>query len=120
MGAVQRIAQRAGELRANEMALLGRRYDAETLERWGLLNLVVAEDQLESATMTIASEIAAGPTVAHIATKALVKVAVNGGVKAADAAMAQLQMPIWKSGDVRLGIASYRSGDVGLAVFEGR
>ena len=34
MGAVQRIAQRAGALRAKEMAMLGRRYDADTLAGW--------------------------------------------------------------------------------------
>ena len=34
MGAIQRVASRAGVARAREMALFGRRYDAATLERW--------------------------------------------------------------------------------------
>ena len=49
--------------------MLGRRYDAATLERWGLINLVVADDMLEKATFSIADELAHGPTVAHAATK---------------------------------------------------
>ena len=70
LGGIQRQVQRAGALRAKEIAMLGRRYDAATLERWGLVNLVVADDALEDATFTIAGELAHGPTVAHAATKA--------------------------------------------------
>jgi Enoyl-CoA hydratase/isomerase len=44
MGAIQRIAQRAGALRAKEMATLGRRYDPDTLAGWGLINLVVDDE----------------------------------------------------------------------------
>ena len=52
--------------------LLGRRYDARTLERWNVINRVVADEQLAEAAATLASELAGGPTVAHAATKALV------------------------------------------------
>src|SRR5215470_12554004 len=54
LGGIQRQVQRAGAMRAKEISMLGRRYDAPTLERWGLVNLVVADDALEEATMTIA------------------------------------------------------------------
>ena len=47
MGAMQRVTQRAGATRAKEMALLARRYDAATLERWNLINRVVPDDQLD-------------------------------------------------------------------------
>ena len=71
LGGIQRQVQRAGAMRAKEIAMLGRRYDATTLERWGLVNLVVADDDaLEEVTMTIAEEFAHGPTVAHAATSA--------------------------------------------------
>ncbi|SDK21059.1 enoyl-CoA hydratase/isomerase family protein [Nonomuraea jiangxiensis] len=119
MGAVQRIAQRAGAARAKEMAMLGRRYDARTLERWGLINRVVPDERLRAATMTLARELAAGPTVAHAATKALVAVAVDQGVRAADEAMAELQRPIFGSDDFRSGVESYRRNGPGLARFRG-
>lgn len=120
MGAIQRITERAGAARAKEMAMLGRRYDPRTLERWGLINRVVADEQLEAATMTLAQELAHGPTVAHAATKALVAVTTHAGVRAADEAMAELQVPIWRSEDLRTGLASFAEAGPGMARFEGR
>jgi len=38
-------------MRAKEISMLGRRYDAATLERWGLVNLVVADDALEGCDL---------------------------------------------------------------------
>jgi enoyl-CoA hydratase/carnithine racemase len=119
MGGVQRIAQRAGAARAKEMAMLGRRYDARTLERWNLINRVVGDEQLEAATMTLARELAGGPTVAHAATKALVSIAVSQGVRAADEAMAELQQPIFRSEDFRTGALSLRDNGAGMARFAG-
>jgi enoyl-CoA hydratase/carnithine racemase len=120
LGGIQRQVQRAGAMRAKEISMLGRRYDAATLERWGLVNLVVADDALEDATFTIAEELAHGPTVAHAATKRLVHIAVNEGVLAADEAMAELQKPIWASEDLKIGLASFRENGPGLAKFTGR
>jgi enoyl-CoA hydratase/carnithine racemase len=120
LGGIQRQVQRAGALRAKEIAMLGRRYDPATLERWGLVNLVVADDALEEATMTIAQELAHGPTVAHAATKRLVHIAVNEGVLAADEAMAEIQKPVWASEDLRIGLKSFRENGPGLARFTGR
>jgi enoyl-CoA hydratase/carnithine racemase len=120
MGAIQRVAQRAGAARAKEMAMLARRYDARTLERWNVINRVVGDEQLDAAAMTLARELAGGPTVAHAATKALVSTAVSRGVRAADEAMAELQKSIFRSDDFRAGVASSRSNGPGMARFQGR
>jgi len=120
MGAIQRQVQRIGMARAKEMCMLGRRYDASTLERWGLINQVVPDDALDAAAMTVAQELAHGPTVAHKATKLLARIAANEGVNAADLAMAELQKPIWASEDLKAGLASFRANGPGLAVFEGK
>jgi enoyl-CoA hydratase/carnithine racemase len=119
LGGIQRQVQRAGALRAKEIVMLGRRYDPATLERWGLLNLVVADDALAETTMTVAQELAHGPTVAHAATKRLVHIAVNEGVLAADEAMAEIQKPIWVSEDLGIGLESFRENGPGLAKFTG-
>ncbi len=119
MGAIQRQVQRIGVARAKEMSMLGRRYDAGTLERWGLINLVVADDKLEESTMMVAQELAAGPTIAHAVTKQIARIAANQGVEAADLAMAELQKPIWASKDVRVGLESFLKQGPGLAKFEG-
>jgi enoyl-CoA hydratase/carnithine racemase len=120
LGGIQRQVQRAGAMRAKEISMLGRRHDAATLERWGLVNLVVDDDALEAATFTIAEELAHGPTVAHAATKRLVHIAVNQGVLAADEAMAEVQKPIWSSEDIKIGLKSFRENGPGLAKFAGR
>ncbi|WP_211243894.1 enoyl-CoA hydratase/isomerase family protein [Mycobacterium genavense] len=87
MGGIQRITQRAGAARAKEMALLGRRYDARTLERWNIINRVVADEQLAAVTTALAQELANGPTVAHASTKAIVSHAISHGVSEIDEAM---------------------------------
>jgi enoyl-CoA hydratase/carnithine racemase len=120
MGAVQRQVQRAGSLRAKEMSMLGRRYDAETLERWNLINRVVDDEHLDDAARTVALELANGPTVAHRITKDLARIAADQGVAAADAAMEELHAALWTSEDLRIGMDSFRSNGPGLARFVGR
>jgi len=120
MGGIQRQVQRAGMHRAKELAMLARRYDPATLERWGLVNRVVPEDRLEEVTFAIADELGHGPTVAHAATKLVAHVAVNEGVLAADEAMGEIQESIWQSEDLKAGLASFKEQGPGLAKFEGR
>lgn len=120
MGGIQRQVQRIGMARAKEMSMLGRRYDAATLERWGLLNLVVPDAELDKAALVIAQELASGPTIAHGVTKQLALIAANEGVEAADLAMAELQKPIWASQDLKTGLASFKANGPGLALFEGK
>jgi len=120
MGGIQRITERAGAARAKEMALLARRYDARTLERWNIINRVVPDDQLADVTKALAHELANGPTVAHASTKAIVSYAVSHGVQATDEAMHDLQKDFWKSEDLKIGLASLAANGPGAARFEGR
>lgn len=120
MGAMQRVAQRAGAARAKEMALLARRYDARTLERWNVINRVVPDDQLSDATNVLAQELAHGPTVAHASSKRIISVAVNQGVRAADEAMHDLQKDVWASNDLKEGLTSLLAHGPGAARFEGK
>ncbi len=120
MGAIQRQIQRAGALRAKEMSMLGRRYDAETLERWNLVNRVVDDDHLEAAAHAVAMELANGPTVAHRITKELARIAANEGVAAADAVMEERQKLLWSSEDLKIGLESLMKNGPGLARFVGR
>ena len=120
MGGIQRVTERAGAARAKEMAMLARRYDARTLERWNVINRVVPDEQLAKVTRTLAHELANGPTVAHASTKAIVSHAVSHGVQATDEAMGELQREIWKSEDLKIGLASLAANGPGAARFEGR
>src|ERR1700726_844 len=51
------LARVVGEKRAREIWFLCRRYDADTAERWGLVNRVVPADQLKSEVRAWADEI---------------------------------------------------------------
>lgn len=120
MGGIQRVTVRAGAARAKEMALLGRRYDARTLERWNVINRVVPDDKLADVTTTLAHELANGPTIAHASTKAIVSHTLTHGVAATDEAMRELQQDIWRSEDLKRGLASLAANGPGAARFEGR
>src|ERR687892_714160 len=53
------LARVVGEKRAREVWMLCRRYDAETAERWGLVNKVVPADELQQEVRAWADEILA-------------------------------------------------------------
>ena len=84
-GGVQRMAERAGPARAREFVMTGGLYDAEKMLEWGVVNRVLAPDELLEKGMSFARRLAAGPTLAHGATKRLVRAYLDGGVAAADA-----------------------------------
>lgn len=119
MGGIQRLIQRVGTARAKELVMLGRRHDAATLERWGVVNRVVPDAQLNELSMAIAQELALGPTIAHGCTKRLADVYLNEGMAKADAAMAEIAKPIWKSEDLQKGLKSFSDKGSGQAMFSG-
>jgi 2-(1,2-epoxy-1,2-dihydrophenyl)acetyl-CoA isomerase len=63
------IPERAGFARAAEMALLGERIPAGKALEWGLINRVVADDQLPAAAHELAARLAQGPTRSYAGTK---------------------------------------------------
>jgi len=55
---LQRFIEVIGAPRTREMFLVGRRIDAETAERWGLVNQVFAPEGLEAEALALAAETA--------------------------------------------------------------
>ena len=53
-----------GWARAKELMLLGGRLSAEQAREWGLVNYVYEDEEFQEKTMTLARELASGPTVA--------------------------------------------------------
>ena len=100
--------------------MLGRRFDARTLERWNIINRVVPDDELWDVTITLARELANGPTVAIASIKRLISIAERDGIGAADERMLEVQADIWRSQDLKDGIASLNTKGPGFARFEGR
>lgn len=74
-GGTQRLPRLVGEGRAMEMALTGDMIDAETAERFGLVNHVFPVDQLEDETMKLADKIAEKAPIALQLSKEAVKFA---------------------------------------------
>jgi enoyl-CoA hydratase/carnithine racemase len=119
-GGTQRIAERAGPARAREFVYTGGLYDAATLERWGVVNRVVADDELLEKGMRFAHRLAAGPTVAHAATKRIVRAYLRGGVDEADRVTAEQFAALFASEDLQNAVASFLRDGPGKATFEGR
>jgi enoyl-CoA hydratase/carnithine racemase len=63
-GGTQRLARAIGKQRAMEYVLTGRRWDAETAQRWGLVNRVVGKGRWLEEAIELARVIAERPPVA--------------------------------------------------------
>lgn len=63
------LARAIGTSRASELVLLAEPFDAEQALAWGLVNRVVADDDLVEQAQLLASRLAAGPTKAYAVAK---------------------------------------------------
>ncbi len=70
-GTTATVPARAGAARAAEMAMLGERVPAPAALEWGLINRVVADEELEGAARELTRRLAGGPTRAYANIKAL-------------------------------------------------
>jgi 2-(1,2-epoxy-1,2-dihydrophenyl)acetyl-CoA isomerase len=61
-GSTWLLPRSIGRVRAMEMALLGDKLPAEKALEWGMVNKVVADDQLMGEAMELAARLAKGPT----------------------------------------------------------
>src|SRR3954462_15753089 len=120
MGGPQRLAERAGPARAKELIFTGERYPAAVLERGGVVNRVLPDDGFAEAARDYARRVAAGPTVAHAATKRLVTTAVRGGARAADALTPSLAGALFATDDLRGAVRSFLAEGPGKAGYAGR
>ncbi|HEU4980637.1 MAG TPA: enoyl-CoA hydratase/isomerase family protein [Solirubrobacterales bacterium] len=119
-GGTQRMAERAGPARAAEFVMSGGLYDAETLERWNVVNRVVPDDALMEKGMKFAHRLADGPTVAHGATKRIIRAYRAGGVDEADRITPDQFVGLFSSEDLKNAVESFLSEGPGKAKFEGR
>ena len=97
LGGVYRIAERAGRSRAMRWALTSEQVPAEEMERFGVVDRVVDDDALDEEAAAFAARVAAGPTLAHAAHKALLRTWAVGGVAAADEVILDVALPLFDS-----------------------
>lgn len=120
MGGTQRLAERAGSGRARELVMRGRPYDAATLERWNVVNWVVADEQFESAVQELVHELVSGPTLAHAATKQVIDTYLDGGVERANERVPGLAGELFDTEDLAHAVRSFLELGPGKATFRGR
>jgi enoyl-CoA hydratase/carnithine racemase len=120
MGGPQRLAERAGSARAKELVFTGERYPAAVLERWDVVNRVLPDDGFAEAARGYARRVAAGPTVAHAATKTLVSTAVRRGARAADDLVPEVSGALFGTEDLRAAVRSFLAEGPGKATYSGR
>ena len=119
-GGTQRMAERAGPARAREFVMSARTYDAATLERWNVVNRVVPDDELFEQGMRFAHRLASGPTLAHAATKRVVRAYLRGGVDEADRITGDAAGGLFQTEDLQRAVRSFLDEGPGKATFEGR
>jgi enoyl-CoA hydratase/carnithine racemase len=120
MGGTQRLAERAGTGRARELVMTGDRYDAVTMHRWGVVNRVLPADGFDGAARELAARLATGPTVAHAATKDVIRAYIEGGIAQADADVPAIAGALFDTHDLRGALRTFLSDGPGQATFEGR
>jgi enoyl-CoA hydratase len=119
-GGTQRMAERAGPARAAEFVMSGGLYDAGTLAEWNVVSRVVPDDQLLEKGMKFAHKLADGPTVAHGATKRIIRAYRAGGVEEADRVTPEVFADLFASEDLKNAVRSFLEEGPGKATFEGR
>jgi enoyl-CoA hydratase/carnithine racemase len=119
-GGTQRMAERAGPARAAEFVMSGGIYDAATLERWNVVNRVLPDDQLLEKGMKFAHRLGDGPTVAHAATKRIIRAYRSGGVEEADRITGEQFAELFTSEDLQGAVKSFLAEGPGKATFKGR
>jgi enoyl-CoA hydratase len=118
-GGTQRVAERAGSARARELVMTGDLYTAETLLDWGVVNRVVDGGELLASARAFAARLAAGPTRAHAATKAIVRIQIDHGTRGADARTAAATSHLFETRDSREAVTSFLEHGPGNASFTG-
>ncbi|MFG3498054.1 enoyl-CoA hydratase/isomerase family protein [Streptomyces sp. NPDC047928] len=106
-GGAYLLARLVGPRRAKELMFFGDALTAADAERLGLVNLVVADTELESTARAWAERLAQGPTRAYALTKQLVDASLDSDRAAAFAAEAAAQELNMATYDADEGVASF-------------
>jgi enoyl-CoA hydratase/carnithine racemase len=120
LGGTQRLAERAGTGRARELVMTGGTYGAAELERWNVVNRVHSDEDLDAAARALAAELGSGPTLAHAATKRVIRDYLEGGVELANDRVGRMAGELFASQDLQDAVQTFIEHGPGHAQFSGR
>ena len=106
-GASQSLVARIGQARALEMAFLGDRIAAEQACDWGIVNRVLADDDLPRATDELAARLAAGPPGSYASIKRTINARAYAGFAELLDLEAELQQERVGSRDFQEGVIAF-------------
>lgn len=101
------LARAIGRARATQMMMLGERIGAEQAADWGLIYRAVDDAALMEEALTLATRLAAGPTVALAAMRRNLMTALDGSFDEVLRAEAEGQRTAGNTHDAREGAASF-------------
>ncbi|HEX6237926.1 MAG TPA: enoyl-CoA hydratase-related protein [Acidimicrobiales bacterium] len=119
-GATQRLARLVGPSKAKELILTGRQVGADEALRIGLVDEVVAPDELDARVLSLASELARGAVVAQGLAKRAIDRGLDGTLPDGLALEQDLFVDVFRTEDARTGVASFLEHGPGKATFTGR
>jgi enoyl-CoA hydratase/carnithine racemase len=99
--------------------MTGQPYPAQQMLEWGALNRVLPPADLGPKSRAFAEQLAAGPTVAHGATKQILRRTIDEGVAAADDALVDAGARVMTSEDLQAGARTLLGKGPGNATFNG-
>ncbi len=120
MGGSQRLAERAGHGRARELVMTGELFDAETMQAWGVVNRIYPGTGFDAESRTFAQRLADGPTLAHAATKEIIRAYLDGGTALADRLVPTAVGDLFATSDTRGAVETFLAQGPGKATFGGR
>ena len=120
MGGTQRLAERVGHGRAKWFVMTAGRFGAAEMERWGAVDRMVSDNEVDHAARELARSLAAGPTVAHAATKEILRELSVGGLDRANARTAEIAGALFATEDLHGAVKSFVARGPGHATFTGR
>lgn len=89
-----------------------------TLKEWGVVNQI--HDDVDASARSLVERLAAGPTVAHAATKKIVAAWRSGGIDHADEVTPDVSGALFATEDLRGAVKSFLENGPGKATYTGK
>jgi enoyl-CoA hydratase/carnithine racemase len=119
-GGTQRLARLVGPARAKDLILSGRQVGAAEALLMGLVDEVVAPDELDARALARAAELAGGAVVAQGLAKQAIDQGLAGTLADGLSLEQQLFADVFRTDDARIGVQSFLEHGPGKAEFTGR